>query len=159
MHHAYLSYQIAIYSDEPHQDYFRWAKTFYLMQSAHPICLIKSCSFSRFELFETSDVLSMLKQMGMDLPLNFKGLLVPITAKPLVEIDFLQTNLKENKIAFTEKKLPILCIENLHNPTFHQVDIEGVFEDFYSKDAVFLIDEELKFMQLIAERSLLEKAP
>lgn len=153
MFDTYLNYKIAIYSDITHQDYYSWAKTLYLMQSAHPVFLLQSCCFEDFEKLDALDIPSFLKKAFLDLPFNFKGLIVPVTTKTLVEIDFIEMDSQENKIAFTSKNLSILSICDLENPVFKKVEIEGVFDDFYSLGKIDQIKKEMAFMKSISEKS------
>jgi hypothetical protein len=136
-----------------HLTFYNWAKTIYLMQSAHPVFLLQSCCFENFGKLDPSDIPLFLEKAFLDLPLNFKGLIAPVTTKALVEIDFVEMDFQENKIAFTSKNLPILSICDIQNPCFKKVEIDGVFEDFYSLEKIDQIKKEMDFMKSISEMS------
>jgi len=89
MYELYSQFSIILYADSLHQIQAKWAKTFYLMQSAHPIQLIQTQEFSTFEPLNEKHIYLWLKQHLPQIPNNFKGLIAPVSIRPLLEIDFL----------------------------------------------------------------------
>jgi hypothetical protein len=154
MYDLYSQFSIILYSDKLHQSQAKWAKTFYLMQSAHPIQIIQTQEFSSFTTLDDKNITLWLKQYLPQLPNNFKGLIAPVSVRPLLEIDFLDQIEKENKFAITLNNLPIFCIHDINNSVYKKVDIDGVFEDLSSVDGKKRIQKEMDYMQNILKMGL-----
>lgn len=141
------SFQIAIYSDDAHSTFFNWAKTFYLMLSSHPILFVTAKKLVFSEKINEDNVSQWIDDHLIDFPKDFKGLIVPVTVRPLVEIDFQEKTNSSNKLAIVNHNLPIISISDPQKMDFKMVNIDEVFEDMNSTEGLLRIKDEMEYMQ------------
>lgn len=140
MYNQYQGSKIFIYYTEEEEKFLKWAISFWLLKSPHPICPIKINSHSS----PGKNLTLWLNQTLSQKPL--KGLYVPIKVKPCVDIDLVLDSHQNNRFGVTKKDLPIICLQNTESFSFELVDITDVFEDL-TDQAEDLICSEIKFMQ------------
>lgn len=142
MFKEYSAQSIFIIYEENDSKYIKWAKSFWLLKSAHPIVMIKAKKILSFE----TDPLNWLKNTLETT--SFKpGLYVPIKLKPLLDIDLKTDTNQSNRYGLTRQKLPVICLLDTHASHFEKVDIGDIFEDYTCNTLDDLIDEEISFMK------------
>lgn len=139
----YQNKKIIIYFTPQTEPHLRWAKTFWLLKTAHPIIFVplQSEFNSTYEMEPLEWIQKMLPECQ-----NIEGLIVPVYVRPLVEIDLLQDSHRCNRVAYLKNKSPIICRLNQNEP-FEKTEINDVFEDF-SDDPLFTrIKEETQIIK------------
>lgn len=140
MYNQYQELKIFIYYTEEEEKFLKWAISFWLLKSPHPICPIKINNQSPV----TDNLEKWLNQTLFEKPL--KGLYVPVKVKPCVDIDLVLDSHQNNRFGLTKNNLPIICLQNIESYSFELVDITDIFEDL-TDQAEELICSEIKFMQ------------
>ncbi len=129
MYQAYQNYKIVLYYSQHTQQLVGWAKTFWLLKTAHPIIAV---------CFDEEDLLVWIQKNHNDT----RGLFVPPTIRPLVEIDFLNDSHTANRVSILEDGSKALCVIDPEEKSFTPTHHEGVFEDLSCYQGK--IEEEIK---------------
>lgn len=142
MFEEYQKFTIVIYYTKHQEPFLHWSKIYWLMKTAHPI---------QFLYLEDIDHTSLkfcdwIKMHAPDFK-ELSGLFIPATLRPLIEIDFLQEQDKDNKVARSKDDSLIFCIHNNSDSHFKSVDTNCVFEDFSLSESHSRIYEEIDILK------------
>lgn len=142
MFEDYNRYKIFIYYTEDQAPFLKWAKVYWLVKTAHPIEFLK---LSKPDHTQTS----FQNWINTNIP-KFtaqSGLYVPVTIRPLLDIDFLQDADTSNRMAQCQDGSLIFCIHQLTNDDMINVSITNVFEDFSPVELHTKINEEIDILR------------
>jgi hypothetical protein len=144
MYQDYQQYKIFIYHTPEEKPLLGWAKTFWLLKTAHPIVTIEiPDSLSIDQPIDPKQWL----QNFLSLHHNMPGIFTPPTLRPHFDIDLVIDTHRTNR--FAQLKNGSLCICQLlpdHNQ-FNEVSISQVFEDLSSQEDLKLIHEEIDLIR------------
>lgn len=139
MHELYQSFPIIIYYDETNESMVKWAKSFWLLKSPHPVKCVKLSAF-----ITSLDPRLWLQALGLE---STKALIVPATCRPCVDIDLLYDSHQTNRFSLTIDEKLIICHQDPTSHEFERVTIDNVIEDLGSKDGLQKINQEISFMR------------
>lgn len=142
MFKEYQSYKIFIYFTKKQEPFIQWAKIYWLLKTAHPIELIPLT-------MEDHTDLNFQKWQLNNMPYITarKGLYVPATIRPLIDIDLLLDSDRSNRMGRSQDNSCIFCVHDLEKSDFNTVEISEVFEDFSSLEFHQKIYEEIDILQ------------
>lgn len=140
MYQEYQKQKIYLYYTQDEENLLKWAMSFWLLKSPHPLQPLKIKTLLPF----CDDPLAWLKKTLSQHPLE--GLYVPLKVRPLVDIDLLEDSHKTNRYSITKNSLPIICLQNADCSAFQFMSIDDVIEDLTDKTHKAL-DAEIQFMR------------
>lgn len=147
MYQTYQRYKIAIYYTQKTKNFIGWAKTFWLLKTAHPVITVEIDGHYLEKNLEPYDWLN------THLPhyQHLQALFVPATIRPLVDIDFLTDSHAYNRYSTCLDGSLCICRLN-EDPVFKLTDMANVFEDLCLPNGLATIEEEIA---LIKEKLLM----
>lgn len=149
MYQDYQKFKIVIYYTENQQSLLKWAKTFWLLKTAHPVVfeLVQKQALDDRSLHPDLWIKSYIPQHE-----STEGIFVPPLMRPLFEIDLVNDSSKTNRCAVLKNGNYCLCRIDSSNDQFTQVSINQVFEDLSCDTGLSTIEEEIS---LIREKLLM----
>lgn len=123
----YQKFTITLYFNHNTKAFCNWAKIYWLLKCAHPIELLEI----QIDAIK-HDALSLTQWLKMNAPLHQPklGLYVPVTVRPIMEIDFLSTDDLKNRFCQFQDGSLAFCVMDDKNLDYKKVDATSVFEDF-----------------------------
>lgn len=139
MYKDYQKQKIYLYYTEQQEPLLKWAMSFWLLKSPHPLKPIKIDTLLPFN----EPPITWLNKMLSQDPLE--GLYVPLKVRPCVDIDLLEDSHKMNRYSLTKCGLPLICLQNKDSTVFDLISIDGVIKDLTDQTDE-AINTEMQFM-------------
>lgn len=142
MFHDYSAKSIFLYYVEEDEHLLKWAKSFWLLKSPHPVKVLKVPKLTPCDGSALKWLQDTLKQTDL-----LEGLYVPLKIRPLIEIDLLLDTNQSNRYGLSRQKLPVVCLINNQLHSCEQVALEDVFEDLTCNSYDDWIQNQINFMK------------
>jgi hypothetical protein len=144
MYQDYQKYQIVIYYPEKYKSLVGWAKTFWLLKTAHPIICEQ---IPESALLDQSKSCKNWLKTYLSESQDLQALFVPPFVRSHIELDFIQDTHKQNRFAYLKNGSRVICQVDSQSDEYTEVKIHEIFEDLSSEENLLKIEDEIKLIK------------